>query len=142
MALCVVFSTVRDREDIDDYLIGLINDGNTGKLGESLLMKGRLRRPLHKYKSISGAVAGVVWAKEHLDKRYQVDDTFLTAIGAGGQYYAFDKVEDLEGVAKIDWPEMTERFIVNKACDIYDLVNWDTQPLWNAHRGIGNVKWL
>lgn len=132
----------KDREVIDEYLIGLINDGNTGKLGESLLMKGRLRRPLHKYKSISGAVAGVVWAKEHLDKRYQVDDTFLTAIGVGGQYYAFDKVEDLEGVAKIDWPEMTERFIVNKACDIYDLVNWDTQPLWNAHRGIGSVKWL
>jgi DNA polymerase elongation subunit (family B) len=132
----------KDREDIDDYLIGLINDGNAGELGESLLMKGRLRRPLHKYKSISGAVAGVVWAREHLDKRYQVDDTFLTAIGAGGQYYAFDKVEELEGVAKIDWSEMTERFIVNKACDIYELVNWDTQPLWNAHRGLGNVKWL
>ncbi len=132
----------KDREDIDDYLIGLISDGNAGKLGESLLMKGRLRRPLHRYKSISGAVAGVVWAKEHLGKRYEVDDTFLTAIGAGGQYYAFDNVDELEGVAKIDWPEMTERFIVNKACAIYDLVNWDTQPLWNAHRGIGNVKWL
>ena len=132
----------KEREEIDDYLIGLIEAGNEGKLGESLLMKGRLRRPLSKYKSISGAVAGVVWAREHLGKRYEVDDTFLTAIGPGGQYYAFDKLESLEGVAKIDWSEMTERFILNKACDIYDLVNWDTQPLWNAHRGLGNVKWL
>jgi DNA polymerase elongation subunit (family B) len=132
----------KDREDIDEYLTGLINAGNSGELGESLLMKGKLRRPLHKYKSISGAIAGVVWAKDNLNRVYEVDESFLTAIGAGGQYYAFDSVEELEGVAKIDWPEMTERFIVNKACAIYDLVNWDTQPLWNAHRGIGNVKWL
>tara|TARA_R110000787_G_scaffold107685_4_gene215791 strand:+ start:632 stop:2878 length:2247 start_codon:yes stop_codon:yes gene_type:complete len=132
----------KDREDIDEYLIGLINAGNAGELGESLLMKGRLRQSLHKYKSISGAVAGVVWARKYLGRKYEVDETFLTAIGAGGQYYAFDKLESLEGVAKIDWSEMTERFILNKACDIYDLVNWDTQPLWNAHRGLGNVKWL
>ncbi len=131
-----------DRQQVDSELISLIMKRNEGQLGEDLLQIGKLKMPLSRYKSISGAAAGALWAKEYLGKRYEPGETFLTAIGAGGQYYAFDKLKDLEGVAKIDWSEMTERFIVNKACDIYDLVEWDTQPLWNAHRGIGNVEWL
>jgi len=131
-----------DRQQIDSELISLIKRGNAGELGEDLLQIGKLKMPLSRYKSISGATAGVLWAKDNLNRRYEPGDTFFTAIGAGGQYFAFDKLSDLQGVAKIDWSEMTERFIINKACDIYDLVEWDTQPLWNAHRGIGNVQWL
>ena len=42
----------------------------------------------------------------------------------------------------MDWDALTEKYIVKKACDIYDLVDWDTQSLWNAHRGLGTVRWL
>ena len=55
---------------------------------------------------------------------------------------AFNTIADLPRYHKIDWHTQTEKFIVNKACDIYDLVEWDTQPLWNALRGIGQVDWL
>jgi len=73
---------------------------------------------------------------------YNKDDSFLTAINKHGQYMAFDKIEQLPKGAEIDWSEMTERYIVNKACSIYDLVGWDTTTLWNAHRGLGNLQWL
>ena len=55
---------------------------------------------------------------------------------------AFTSLSELDGVAEIDWEALTEKYIVNKACHIYDLVGWDTQPLWNAHRGIGKVEWV
>jgi len=59
-----------------------------------------------------------------------------------GQHIAFDKIEELQGKAEIDWSEMTEKFIVNKATSIYELVGWDNMELLNAHRGLGAVQWI
>lgn len=132
----------KGQEEVDEVLCDLIKQGLDGKMGEDLLMVGKLKKPLSQYKVLSGASAGVKWAKDNLGIDYMVDDAFLTAVNKRGDYMAFDKIESLEGVAEIDWAEMTERFIVKKACDIYELVDWDTQSLWNAHRGLGTVRWL
>lgn len=132
----------KSSSEVDEVLCSLIRKGMTGEMGEDLLMKGKLKKPLRKYKVLSGASAGVQWAYNNLGASYQVDESFLTALNKNGEFMAFDTIESLEGVAEIDWAEMTERYIVKKACDIYSLVDWDTQPLWNAHRGLNNVRWI
>ena len=132
----------KPQSEVDEVLTGLISKSINGDMGEGLLMRGKLKRSLSQYKVLSGASAGAKWAKDNLNKSYGVDDSFLTAVNKRGEYIAFDTIDCLKGVTEIDWSEMTERFIVNKACAIYALVDWDTQALWNAHRGLGNVRWL
>ena len=132
----------KPQSEVDEVLTGLIAKSINGDMGEGLLMRGKLKRSLSQYKVLSGASAGAKWAKDNLNKSYGVDDSFLTAVNKRGEYIAFDTIDCLKGVTEIDWSEMTERFIVNKACAIYSLVDWDTQALWNAHRGIGNIRWL
>ena len=127
---------------VDKNLSGLIAKGITGELGEDLLMSGKLKKRLSEYRVLSGASAGAMWARETLGKNYEVDEAFLTAVDERGKHIAFDKIEQLEGVTKIDWYEMTEKFIVKKASDIYELVGWDTVELTNAHRGLGTVQWI
>jgi DNA polymerase elongation subunit (family B) len=132
----------RDKTDIDNEISTLVLDGVAGKMSDDLLMKGKLKKPLSKYVTKSGSSAGADWAYRNLGIEYGVDEPFLTAINKRGEYMAFNKISDLEGVAEIDWAEMTERFIVKKACDIYSLVDWDTQSLINAHRGLSIVQWI
>jgi len=132
----------KEQHEVDEVLCNLITDGINGNMGEDLLMVGKLKHPLSQYKVLSGASAGAKWAKDVLGKKYEVDEAFLTAVNTRGEFMAFDTIESLNGVAEIDWAEMTERFIVKKACDIYSLVDWNTQSLWNAHRGLGNIQWL
>lgn len=130
------------RDEVDKNLSALITKGITGELGEDLLMMGKLKKRLTEYRVLSGASAGALWAKETLGRDYVVDEAFFTAVDERGKHIAFDKIEQLEGVTKIDWHEMTEKFIVKKASDIYDLVGWDTVELTNAHRGLGAVEWV
>jgi len=131
-----------ERDTVDKSLSELITKGIAGELGEDLLMVGKLKKRLTEYRTISGAVAGVVWARDTLGKVYAVDESFLTAVNTRGQHMAFDTIESIEGHAEIDWDEMTEKFIVKKASDIYDLVGWDTVELTNAHRGLGRIQWV
>ena len=132
----------KTKDEVDEQISTLITKAVKGEMGEDLLMVGKLKQSLNQYKQLSGSSAGAMWAKRHLGINYNKDDSFLTAINRHGEYMAFDKIEQLPKGAEIDWSEMAERFIVKKACSIYDLVGWDTTPLWNAHRGIGNVQWL
>ena len=132
----------KTKDEVDEQISTLITKAVNGEMGEDLLMVGKLKQSLNQYKQLSGSSAGAMWAKRHLGINYNKDDSFLTAINRHGEYMAFDKIEQLPKGAEIDWSEMAERFIVKKACSIYDLVGWDTTPLWNAHRGIGNVQWL
>jgi DNA polymerase elongation subunit (family B) len=132
----------RPQDEVDEELVGLIERGKSGELGADLLPVGKLKQKLSSYKVLSGASAGAKWAKDHLGVEYQAGDFFLTAIDHRGRYIAFDRIEDLEGKAEVDWAEMTERYITKKACDVYDLVSWDTTPLLNAQRGVGRVAWL
>ena len=130
------------RHEVDKNLSGLIAKGITGELGEDLLMSGKLKKRLTEYRVLSGASAGALWAKETLGRDYVVDEAFLTAVDERGKHISFDNIEQLDGVTKIDWVEMTDKFIVKKASDIYDLVGWDTVELTNAHRGLGAIAWV
>jgi|13_taG_2_1085334.scaffolds.fasta_scaffold00214_16 DNA polymerase elongation subunit (family B) len=130
------------QDEVDTEVCGLITKGINGELAEDVLMVGKLKRRLSQYKVLSGASAGADWAKKNLGRNYEVDEAFLTAVNKRGQHIAFDNFEQLQGVCTIDWARMTETYIVNKACDIYDLVGWSTQELWNAHRGLGAVQWI
>ena len=132
----------KPQSEVDETLCVLIDKAMTGTMGTDLLMVGKLKKPLSQYKVLSGASAGVKWAKQNLGVDFAVNDTFLTAVNTKGDFMAFDNIRSLEGVATIDWARMTETYIINKACAIYELVDWDTQALWNAHRGIGTVRWL
>ena len=131
-----------EQEKVDEVLRSLIVKARAGEMGEDLLEKGKLKRPLSQYKVLSGASAGADWARRVMGVNYKVDESFLTAVNTKGDFMAFDNLTSLEGVAEVDWDALTEKYIVKKACDIYDLVDWDTQPLWNAHRGLGTVRWL
>ncbi len=131
-----------DKTEVDDILCALIKKGNKGEMAEDLLEKGKLKQPLSKYKVLSGASAGAAWAKVNMGRDYEVDESFLTAINKRGEWMGFDSLQSIEGVAEVDWAGLTEKYIVNKACHIYDLVDWDVQPLWNAHLGKGDVQWL
>ena len=132
----------RTQDQVDEQISTLITKAVNGEMGEELLMVGKLKQSLNQYKQLSGSSAGAMWAKQHLGINYKKDESFLTAINKQGQYMAFDRIEQLPKGAEIDWSEMAERFIVKKACSIYDLVGWDTTALWNAHRGLGNLQWL
>jgi len=132
----------KTQEQVDEQISTLITKAVNGEMGEELLMVGKLKQPLNQYKQLSGSSAGAMWAKQNLGINYKKDERFLTAINKHGQYMAFDRIDQLPKGAEIDWSEMAERFIVKKACSIYDLVDWDTTPLWNAHRGLGNLQWL
>ena len=131
-----------EQEKVDEVLRSLIVKARAGEMGEDLLEKGKLKRPLSQYKVLSGASAGADWARRVMGVNYKVDESFLTAVNTKGDFMAFDNLTSLKGVAEVDWDALTEKYIVKKACDIYDLVDWDTQPLWNAHRGLGTVRWL
>lgn len=132
----------KSRDEVDEDLSQLISKGLAGELGEDLLMVGKLKKRLSEYKVLSGASAGAYWAKKTLNKNYKVNESFLTAVDIKGQHIAFDDIQDLVGTTEIDWSEMTEKFIVNKASSIYDLVGWSTIELNNAHRGLGAVQWV
>jgi len=132
----------KPRDEVDSDLSALITKGIAGELGEELLMVGKLKKRLSEYRVLSGASAGAKWAKMYLGKDYKVNESFLTAVDLRGQHIAFDKIEELQGKAEIDWSEMTEKFIVNKATSIYELVGWDNMELLNAHRGLGAVQWI
>ena len=131
-----------EEADVSARISEMITKGINGDFGNDLLMKGKLKQKLSSYKVLSGASAGVAWAKINLNKDYDVGDSFLTAVDKSGKTMAFDNIEELRGVAEIDWRSMTEKYIVKKACDIYELVGWDTQPLWNAFLGLSKTVWL
>ena len=130
------------QEDVDARLLDLIEDGKSGALGESLLMVGKLTKPLSSYRTLGGPVAGVKWAQDTLGLEFEVGGFYLAGINRRGRYMAFHRLSDIDGVDEVDWAEMTERFIVNKARDVYALVDWDTTALTNAMRGIGRLEWL
>jgi hypothetical protein len=48
----------------------------------------------------------------------------------------------LQGVAKVGYREITNRFIVKKVADYYKIMDWDIQPIENALNGIDEYVWL
>ena len=105
-------------------------------------MRGKLKKNLDKYDTLSGPSAGAAWANKHLGKGYKSGDYFNVAINEQGQYIAFDDVSDIEGITKIGYRTMVERFIVKKVMSLYEVVNWSPQQIINSMNGLGETEWL
>ena len=59
-----------------------------------------------------------------------------------GNYIAFDEPSEIEGIAKIGYQHMADRFIVNKVRQYFELAGWDFQSVLNALHGKAKVEWV
>jgi len=126
--------------DLNKQLVCDIMDGKVNP--EELCMKGKLERDLSKYKVLSGSSAGAAWANENLGKGYRKGSFFLVSINDKGQYIAFDKPQDIDGITKIGVKILIERFILRKIIPYYQLASWDAQPIHNVACGIHRTEWV
>ena len=110
---------------------------------EDLSMKGKLTQDLDKYKVLSGASAGAKWANDYLGKGYRGGDYFKTTLDSEGNYIAFDKASDLDGLnITIGYSQIIQRFIIDKVKPLFEIASWDIIPLENARDGKSKVEWL
>ena len=109
---------------------------------EELTIKAKLKQDLHKYRVLSEARAGAAWANEHLGKGYRKDSYFYCTLDENGDYIAFDEPSELEGIAKIGYRQMAQKFIVDKVKPYYEVMSWDYMPLENALRGLDKTAWI
>jgi len=124
-------------------LVELIENIIEGKVNPmDLCMKGKLSRNLNQYKSVSGVAAGAQWANRTLGKGYRAGDYFLVTIDPNGNYIAFDDPTEIDGIAKIGYRTMVERFIIKKVLPYYEVAKWDASPLFRAVEGKSKVTWL
>jgi DNA polymerase elongation subunit (family B) len=109
---------------------------------DDLKMKGKLRRDLHKYRSISGSAAAAMWANKNLGKEYRGGDYFWCLLDDSGQYIGFDKVEELPKSVRIGYKVFVERFVIKKLQPYYEITGWDLGPLQLAMNGRKQAEWL
>tara|TARA_A100001201_G_scaffold37870_2_gene39712 strand:+ start:1160 stop:3403 length:2244 start_codon:yes stop_codon:yes gene_type:complete len=141
----VIFGLLQKKseEEITTSLVELVTSIVSGEVAfERLCMKGKLERNLQDYSVLSGASAGASWANDYLAKGYRKGSRFLVTLDENGKYIACDTEEDLQGVAKVGYREITKRFIVKKVADYYKIMGWDMQPIENALNGIDEYVWL
>jgi hypothetical protein len=106
-------------------------------------MKGKLTQDLDKYKVLSGASAGAKWANDYLGKGYRAGDYFKTTLDSEGNYIAFDKASDLDGLnIEIGYEHIVQRFVIDKVKPLFEIAGWDIIPLENARDGKSKVEWL
>ena len=77
-----------------------------------------------------------------LGKGYKADSQFLVAIDIQGRYIAFDEIGDIDGITKVDYREMVDRFIVRRVKGLYETAGWSPQQVINAMNGVGGCEWL
>ena len=134
-----------EQENINDDLTDMIDHYLEGKDCEDLFMKTTLKQNLWKYKVLSGPSAAAEWALRNLDYELMEGDDFIIALDERGRYLGFPTLEWLPIVkekATVGYRMMLEKFIVSKADDLYRMVGWDSQPLYNALDRKGLVEWL
>ena len=108
-------------------------------------MRTTLKKNLWEYKVLSGVSAGAEWAYHNLDYELKSGDDFIVALDNRGKYLGFPTLDYLPKVkekATIGYRMMLEKFVVDKANDLYSIVDWDSQPLYNALDGKERVLWL
>jgi len=130
---------------INDDLTTLITKYVKGEDSSSLFIKTTLKRNLWDYKVLSGPAAGAEWAFHNLGCELSAGDDFIVALDNRGRYIGFPDMTylpDVKQKATIGYQMMVEKFIVNKANDLYEIVGWDSQPLYNALRGVAEVEWI
>jgi DNA polymerase elongation subunit (family B) len=108
----------------------------------TLCMKGKLGKNIEQYKVLSGASAGAAWANEYLGKGYRSGSFFKVTLDDKGKYIAFDDPKDIEGKYNIGFRHLAERFIIKKVEPYFNMMKWNTQPLYNALNGISALQWV
>jgi len=130
---------------ITERLTTLISKYLDGENVEDLLMKTTLKKNLWDYKVLSGPSAGADWALLNLDWEFSQGDDMLLALNTSGEYVAFPDITWLPKVMEktdLGYYVMVERFVVNKAKDLYEAVGWDYQQLMNALEGKEAIEWV
>ncbi len=140
----VITSILERKQPPVDELARIIEDIMAGDISlEDLAMKGKLTQDLDKYKVLSGASAGAKWANDYLGKGYRGGDYFKTTLNSEGNYIAFDKPSDLEGLnIEIGYLQIVQRFIIDKVKPLFEIAGWSIIPLENARDGKSKVAWL
>tara|TARA_R110000824_G_scaffold196246_1_gene379378 strand:+ start:8837 stop:11074 length:2238 start_codon:yes stop_codon:yes gene_type:complete len=124
---------------LEDYVNSLVK----GELPvEDLLIRGKLNEDLSKYKSLGEARAGAAWANDMLGKGYRKGDYFFCTLNERGEYIAFDDPSEIDGIAKIGYRHLADRFIVRKVEKYYHILGWDMIPISNALEGKTGIGWL
>lgn len=133
----------KSETEITSQLKKLIEDVVEEKIPiEDLTIKAKLSNDLHKYAVLSEARAGAKWANDNLGKGYRKDDYFLCLLDDRGEYIAFDKPSEIEGIAKVGFKQMARKFVLDKVSPYYEMMGWDYIVLENALEGRGAMKWL
>jgi len=128
---------------VTDNVTGLILKVIEGDIeSTNLCMKGKLERNLSDYKVLSGPSAGAAWANEFLGKGYRKGSFFLVTLNDEGKYIAFDDPKEIEGKYNIGFKVLAERFIVKKVTPYFNIMGWDSQPLFNTLQGLGSLTWV
>ena len=130
---------------ITERLTTLISKYLNGENVEDLLMKTTLKKNLWDYKVLSGPSAGADWALLNLGWEFSQGDDMLLALNTSGEYIAFPDITWLPKVMEktdLGYYVMVERFVVNKAKDLYEAVGWDYQQLMNALEGKEAIEWV
>tara|TARA_A100001201_G_scaffold23240_2_gene26431 strand:+ start:24393 stop:26636 length:2244 start_codon:yes stop_codon:yes gene_type:complete len=133
----------KSEADITSQLENLIVNVVEKKIPiEDLTIKAKLSNDLHKYSVLSEARAGAKWANDNLGKGYRKDDYFLCTLDENGDYIAFDKPEEIEGIAKVGHKHIAKKYVLDKVVPYYEVMGWDYMPLENAISGTSNLMWL
>lgn len=129
--------------EVTDKLSTTIQDIVGGNVSiKDLCIKARLTDNLENYKVLGESRAGAAWANRVLGKGYRKGSDFLSTIDSEGNYIAFDDPSDIDGIAKVGFREIADKFILKKVEDYYRIAKWDIQPLHNALNGVSNTEWL
>jgi len=137
--------------NITKYCKTAYNEMKDGKVDINLIAKrSRLRTPLHKYKAISGGVAGVMVYNNEIgtinlgdsyfyyrcnNSKVKKARTFMVKERTRPvDYIAYKKVDEVIDDYPPDWESLAESEVVKKVTLIYESLGWDLQNI--SMRGI------
>jgi len=133
----------RSVNSLNDELSVYISDVVEGKVdAQDLAMRGKLKKNLSDYKTLSGSSAAARWAVINLGKDYRKGDYFWTLLDIDGSYIGGDSVVEIMAKAEIGYTHFAERFILNKIEPLYGIAGWDMSPLNDALKGRKTTEWL
>jgi DNA polymerase elongation subunit (family B) len=126
----------KTENEITEKIVSLVGDIVNRRIDDvDICMKGKLKNDISKYKVLSGMSAGASWSNINLGKGYRQGDDFLCCIDTEGNYIAFDDPSEIEGIAKIGYEIMVERFIIKKLEPYYETLKWNISPIIKAKEG-------
>jgi len=132
----------KTKSEILEFCQKRYNDVKKGRVGlESVVKRGRLRREIEEYKSISGGTAGLCYYNQHINPDDPITDSYLyiqcshidgpmTFILPTGNerlatFVAVKEMKEFDERFTIDWNAYAHKSIVQKAKPIFLAMGWD-----------------